>query len=366
MTMARVARLAVAKMRLAMVAILRSVAALFRSPRPRNNLIPTIAGGPESSSIVVTPIFTEPSPSSTGPLPTWIIEGSGTGGTSGGSGGTTGANSVVNQASGGLVINVVYDPGVSNAPAAFTADVQSVVNYYESHFSNPITITIDVGYGEVDGQSLGSGALGESITYFGQVSYSQLQSALVANLNANGNSTAAATLPATAPVSGQWWVSTAEAEALGITSTSNNPDGYVGFSSTANIFAYNDSNGVPSNQYDFTAVVAHEISEVMGRQMFDGTKPSAPARAMTRWTCSIIRRQACAISRDIADTLRRTLVRPTWTISIRCRAAIWPIGHQAPAMTCPRMPTIFSAARSPRPRPTACLPAIPMRIRAMY
>ena len=186
MTMARVARLAVAKMRLAMVAILRSVAALFRSPRPRNNLIPTIAGGPESSSIVVTPIFTEPSPSSTGPLPTWIIEGSGTGGTSGGSGGTTGANSVVNQASGGLVINVVYDPGVSNAPAAFTADVQSVVNYYESHFSNPITITIDVGYGEVDGQSLGSGALGESITYFGQVSYSQLQSALVANLNANG------------------------------------------------------------------------------------------------------------------------------------------------------------------------------------
>jgi hypothetical protein len=97
-----------------------------------------------------------------------------------------------------------------------------------------------------------------------------MQSALAANLNANGYS-AAATLPATSPASGQWWVSTAEAEALGITSASNNPDGYVGFSSTANIFAYNDSNGVPSNQYDFMAVVAHEISEVMGRQMFDGT-----------------------------------------------------------------------------------------------
>ncbi|MGN6750650.1 MAG: NF038122 family metalloprotease, partial [Xanthobacteraceae bacterium] len=151
-------------------------------------------------------------------------------------------------------------------------DVQAVVNYFESHFSNPITITIDVGYGEVDGSSLGSGALGESITYFDPVSYAQLQSALAATLNANGNSAAAATLPATSPVSGQWWVSTAEAEALGITSASNNPDGYVGFSSTANIFAYNDTNGVPSNQYDFMAVVAHEISEVMGRQMFDGTK----------------------------------------------------------------------------------------------
>ena len=35
-------------------------------------------------------------------------------------------------------------------------------------------------------------------------------------------------------------------------------------------FAYNDANGVASNQYDFFGVVAHEMSEVMGRQMFDG------------------------------------------------------------------------------------------------
>src|SRR5262249_5936271 len=144
-------------------------------------------------------------------------------------------------------------------------------NYFESHFSNPVTITVDVGYGEVDGSSLGAGALGESVTYFDPVSYAQLQSALAANLNASGNSAAAATLPATSPLNGQWWLSTAEAEALGITGTSNNPDGYVGFTSAANIFAYNDSNGVPSGQYDFMAVVAHEISEVMGRQMFDGT-----------------------------------------------------------------------------------------------
>lgn len=236
-----------------------------------NTVGPTVTAGSDGVLIISAPVTAESSPTSGGSIPNWIAEGSGTGGTSGGTGGTTGTSSITNQSSGGLVVNVVYDASVANAPAGFTADVQSVINYFESHFSNPVTITIDVGYGEVDGTSLGSGALGESITYFDPVSYAQLQSALAANLNANGNSAAAATLPATSPVSGQWWVSTAEAEALGITSASNNPDGYVGFSSTANIFAYNDTSGVPSNQYDFMAVVAHEISEVMGRQMFDGT-----------------------------------------------------------------------------------------------
>jgi VCBS repeat-containing protein len=235
-----------------------------------NTVGPTVAAGSGGVLIISAPVVADSSPTS-GAIPNWITEGSGTGGTSGGAGGTVGTSLISNQSSGGLVINIVYDASVANAPAGFTADVQSVVNYFESHFSNPVTITIDVGYGEVDGSSLGSGALGESITYFDSVSYAQLQSALAANLNANGNSAAAATLPATSPVSGQWWVSTAEAEALGITSASNNPDGYVGFSSTANIFAYNDTNGVPSNQYDFMAVVAHEFSEVMGRQMFDGT-----------------------------------------------------------------------------------------------
>jgi VCBS repeat-containing protein len=206
------------------------------------------------------------------PLSPWIAV---TDGQSGGSGGSSdssiiSSSSLVGNSSTGLIININWDSSVANAPAAFKTDVMQVINYFESHFSNPITITIDVGYGEVMGQSLGSGALGESITYFDPVSYAQLQSALVANLNANGNSAAAATLPVTSPVSGQWWVSTAEAEALGLTTTSNNPDGYVGFSSQSGIFAYNESS-IGSNQYDFMAVVAHEISEIMGRQMFDGT-----------------------------------------------------------------------------------------------
>ncbi|MGN6750863.1 MAG: hypothetical protein ACTHJS_19990, partial [Xanthobacteraceae bacterium] len=172
---------------------------------PSNNAGPIFAA-PSDGILIISAPFAESTPSSAEAIPNWIINTSGTGGTSGGTGGTAGTSSITNQSSGGLVINIVYDSSVANAPAGFTADVQAVVNYFESHFSNPITITIDVGYGEVDGSSLGSGALGESVTYFDPVSYAQLQSALVANLIANGNSAAAATLPATSPVSGQWWV----------------------------------------------------------------------------------------------------------------------------------------------------------------
>ena len=101
------------------------------------------------------------------------------------------------------------------------------------------------------------------------MSYSALEAALVANADAIGDTAAAANIPTTSPVSGNWWLSTAEAQALGLSNVGGNPDGYVGFSSSVS-FSYNDSNGVPLGQYDFFGVVAHEISEVMGRQMMDG------------------------------------------------------------------------------------------------
>jgi hypothetical protein len=78
--------------------------------------------------------------------------------TSGGSSATSGGS----QGS-GLIINVTYDASVANAPAAFKTDVAAAVQYFESEFTNPDTININVGYGEVDGQSLGSGALGELV-----------------------------------------------------------------------------------------------------------------------------------------------------------------------------------------------------------
>src|ERR1700750_919399 len=58
---------------------------------------------------------------------------------------------------GGLVFNIAYDSNVNSAPAGFTAAVSYVANYYSSMFSDPITINLDIGWGEIAGQPHGGG-----------------------------------------------------------------------------------------------------------------------------------------------------------------------------------------------------------------
>src|SRR5439155_2427513 len=62
---------------------------------------------------------------------------------------------------------------------------------------------------------------------------------------------------------GTFWVPTAEEKALGLT-PSTTTDGAVGFAS-AYSWSFSGPPAAGSGQYDFQAVVKHEISEVMGR-----------------------------------------------------------------------------------------------------
>jgi Ca2+-binding RTX toxin-like protein len=193
--------------------------------------------------------------------------GSGSGSGTGSGGGNTSSSTASTSP---FVINVVYDASVNNAPAAFKTDVTAAVQYFESHFTDHVTITIDVGYGEVGGYSLGSGALGESLTYLSSYSYSQIKGALTADAKTADDATSVASLPTTSPVAGTFWTSTAEAKALGLMASNSQIDGYVGFAS-GNLFDYNNSDGVTAGQYDFYGTVAHEISEVMGRSLLTGS-----------------------------------------------------------------------------------------------
>ncbi len=103
------------------------------------------------------------------------------------------------------------------------------------------------------------------------VSYAQLEAALVNNANAIGDTAAAASLSATSPANGQYWIPTADAEALGLAG-GGGVDGYAGFTNVPYLDynVGNSSGTVPGSQYDFFGVVAHEFSEIMGRQMLDG------------------------------------------------------------------------------------------------
>lgn len=165
-----------------------------------------------------------------------------------------------------FVINITWDASVSSAPAGFTAGVQAAVQYLESQFSDPVTINIAVGYGEVNGSAMGSGALGESLSWLNRFSYSQLTGALASDAKTSVDKGVVASLPSS--VSGTFWASTAEAKALGLAPGNGTAlDGAVGFSSIYG-FDYNDADGVSG--YDFNGTVLHEITEVMGRMLLVG------------------------------------------------------------------------------------------------
>src|SRR5262249_14561806 len=151
-------------------------------------------------------------------------------------------------------------------------DVLQVAQYYVDHFTDPVTLNINVGYGEAGGNSL-NGALGMSLSYLQSSTYTQIKTALSADANPTDSAdiSAVASLLGDPTSGGQYWLTTAEAKAVGLLTSTTNIDGSVGFSSSSGIFDYDNSNGVSSGQYDFTAVVAHEFSEVIGRLLLVGS-----------------------------------------------------------------------------------------------
>jgi hypothetical protein len=130
--------------------------------------------------------------------------------------------------------NITYDVSVNLAPATFKSAVGSVAQFFQNLFSDPVTINITAGYGEVGGQSMPSGALGSNISFLNSYSYAQIKSAFAADSKTGDDGTAVGTLPATSPApgGGTYWVPRAEAKALGLIGASGNLDGNVGFSNT--------------------------------------------------------------------------------------------------------------------------------------
>jgi len=173
-----------------------------------------------------------------------------------------------------MLFNLTFDQSDANLPASFKAVVNAVAQFFQSHFSAPITINIDVGYGEINNQPLGSGALGESETFLNSYSYAQIRNGLATHAPSADATTALNSLPAGDPIGSAhaYWLATAEAKALGLQGASSSTDGFVGFGNSFPFFYdATHTQAVPAGQYDFFAVVAHEFSEVMGRMLFTGS-----------------------------------------------------------------------------------------------
>ncbi len=181
----------------------------------------------------------------------------------------------VTTAGSSLVINLVWDSSVGAAPAGFMADMIAAARYLESQISNPVTINLAVGYNEIAGSTLQSGALGESETNLVSVSYANLVAALLAHASDATGASLLASLPSVSPVNGTYWLSTAQAKALGLGAANGaSIDGDVGFGPST-VFSYGDTNttgAVAPNTYDMFSTAVHEITEVMGRMLLTGSR----------------------------------------------------------------------------------------------
>ncbi len=178
-----------------------------------------------------------------------------------GSGAAAPAPTLVGSA-GGLQFDLSWDASVANAPSGFVQAVKSAAQYLASLFSTKEVVNIDVGYGEIAGSPLGSGALGESESYGYLANYAAVTNAL----RGDGYNFAASD----EPTSSQFFITSAETKAFGyVNPTSSALDGYVGFSSAYPMY-YGTSGAVPSNDYDLYSIAEHEITEVMGRIGVEG------------------------------------------------------------------------------------------------
>ena len=159
----------------------------------------------------------------------------------------------------GLVINVSYDPSVTSNPNAAQIEgaVAAEVGVFENLIATPLTLNINVGWGEVGGAALPTGALSsrsadQSTTYdLDTVQTAYQNHVIVADPTPNYGYDPNVTLP------------TASAIALGL--ATNAPiAASLGFSSTAN-WDFSGGPTIAAGAYDFQGVLANEVGAVLGR-----------------------------------------------------------------------------------------------------
>lgn len=186
----------------------------------------------------------------------------------------SGPSSTLVGSSSGLEINLIWDSSVRSSAnwSAIETAIISAAQIYTQAFSNHVVVNIAVGFGEIDGSTLSSNALGESESYGYITNYSTVETAMSSadhSLVSNGLMSSNALTADSPPTGANFFVTSAEAKALGLVSGSSTAiDGYIGIANSSLI--YFSGGTIGKAQYDAVGIAAHEISEVMGRISMDG------------------------------------------------------------------------------------------------
>ena len=153
----------------------------------------------------------------------------------------------------------------ANAAAAQAAWI-AAANVFSTNFNDNITVNITVD------AVAGTSVFGQSNTFLLSSSYAGLRAAVVTDAKTSTDNTAigaGGSMTVADPATGThtWWVSRAQAKALGLIASDGNNDGTTTFGA-GNPFTFSGS--ITAGTFDFKGVAAHEISEVLGRLGISG------------------------------------------------------------------------------------------------
>ena len=154
---------------------------------------------------------------------------------------------------------------------AIESSVISAAEIYTSLFTNHDVLNIAVGFGEVAGSALEPGALGESASLGYLVPNDGTVDAALGAADAglvHAGLMSPNAVSALDGAAGSFFITSAEAKALGLVDPTAGLDGFIGFSNSEPI---SFGRLLPSgSQYDAIGIAAHELSEVMGRVGLEG------------------------------------------------------------------------------------------------
>jgi PEP-CTERM motif len=170
----------------------------------------------------------------------------------------------------GLVITPTFTSNFNanfgaNAVAAQNAWI-AAANVFSSNFSDNIHVNINVD------AVAGTSVFGQSNTSLDSTSYANLRGLVVLDATTADDATAlgaggSMTIGDPTGGAGTWWVSRAQAKAIGLIADDLSNDGKTTFGA-GNPFSFSGTPG--PGTYSFQGIAAHEISEVMGRLGLSG------------------------------------------------------------------------------------------------
>ena len=164
-------------------------------------------------------------------------------------------------------IQISYDASTTSAPSWFKSAVAYVVAQYDALITNPISLTIAMGWGEENGAAIKAGTLAQNQSSGTYLGYAAFTAALKNSATTGTDQAGYAALPAADPTNGgQFYVPLALQKAIGTqpASTPGTVDGYVGLDSSRQ-YTFSPGGQIAAGTYDVISVLEHEFSEVFGR-----------------------------------------------------------------------------------------------------